>query len=117
MSKQKLILKVKDEHYQIFSHYTEEEQFVYCSFIVTKHTTPYFIYQLGITRVALSLYNYKKAFDPSEWLFEQGTKMVREMIEKGEIRSSGMITSWEMSQQHFDWNKLECIDSGKQYTQ
>lgn len=117
MSNYKLVLRVQGEPYHIFSHYSEEEQFVYSDFMVTKETTPFFLYQLGVTKMALQIYNYRKVFNPSEWLFERGVQMVREMIEQGESRPSGIITSWEMSQQQYDWRKLENIDLTKSYTQ
>jgi len=111
------VLYVKHQCYHVFLQFVEKDHFVYSSFFVTKEANPHFMYQLGVTKVALALYQDKYTLEPSEWLYDLGLKMVEEMIEKGEIRSSGMITSSEMRRQRFDWSKLECIDTCRQYTQ
>jgi hypothetical protein len=105
-----------DASYQLVSHYYEQKFVVYRCFMVSKDGRPALIYNLGITRTALQLYNYKNSFDPQEWLWNLGLTFIQEMIEAQDLsRSSGIITSLEMSKKVFNWRYLEQMDENKAY--
>jgi hypothetical protein len=74
------------------------------------------MYKLGITKVALKIYNYKQEFDPSTWLFEQGLAMISDMVATSDFsRDSRLITSLEMSNNQFEWQKLKPFSLAEVY--
>lgn len=118
MSGLRFMITVGNNNYYVSSHFLEDEQLVYRNFMITKETKPFFLYQLGVTRMALKIYNYKHSFDPAKWLYELGSSIVQKILQENDFsKDSGLITSLEMSNQKYDWRKLQNIDLTKHYSQ
>jgi hypothetical protein len=118
MDKVQKVIKINQKKYNVFSNLFEEEYMIYRDFLVSKDGHPLFMYKLGITKLALQIYNYKNKFDPSEWLHQLGITFIKNMIENHDFsKESGIVTTLEMSKNKFHWEKLEPIEKNKVYTQ
>jgi len=101
-------IHVNGKDFNVHSQLFDEQYLLYRNFIISKDAGIVGMYKLGITKAALKICNYKQEFDPSTWIFDQGLAMLSDMIATSDFsRDSGLITSLEMSNNQFEWQKLE----------
>ncbi|MFZ5943998.1 MAG: hypothetical protein ACOYVD_07795 [Bacillota bacterium] len=116
MDKIKKYIQIDNENYQVLSQVIENEHVIYRNFMVSKEGLPVLLYDLGVTKVALIIYNENK-FDPSKWLLDLGVQFIQDMLSSGNYsHKSGIITSLEMSKNEYDWRKLEHFKKDEVYT-
>ncbi|MDW7674472.1 MAG: hypothetical protein SCK28_08065 [Bacillota bacterium] len=110
------IIQVNGEDYHVFSQFFDEEYMIYRNFMVSKEADLVGMYKLGVTKVALQIYNHKNEFDPPAWLFELGLEMLHEMIVSNNFqKESGIITSHELSKDQVNWQQLEPLSLTEEY--
>lgn len=109
--------KYENHDFLIVSSYVPERSVVYRIFVLYKKNIPVFEYRLGMTRAVLDLYNYKRQFEPAQFLMTLGVQYIQEMVkQRNFLHSSGVITSIEMAKKNLSWSCLEPLDLSMKYT-
>lgn len=117
-----MMIKVRKEvngkNYQILALNKNGKDCVYTTFFISLDGKLILQYELGITLIALLIYNAKNEFKPTEFLFDTGLIFITEMLNENDFsRSNGIITSHEMSKTIYNWRNLKELNIDIEYHQ